>query len=804
LVDTNIWSDIYEYTNLFNFSSTTASSNLIIWWKCRGYDKSSDIKFDLFGWTSDKYNDKMRIYIVMKGRTNIMIEIEVKIDRLIWQSSTNDFKIYSANPVNNDDVDLHNLKFNDFQNLSLNGAMPKLDVGQTYNVRVIEKKHPKYGIGYEVQQVYQNVPTTVEEQKAYLSTLLTEIQVNNIYDVYGKDEDIIQLMKDDKFDFNKVKGMGEHTYNIVKIKIIENLELQTALIELSKFGLTYNMISKLVRRYGSASLVVEKVTENIYVLTEVEGIGFLKCDAYALNMGIEPTSTYRIEACVQYVLSEEADGAGHSWVGKDALINKCSDMMKIDKRAVQDYINNYNGRFLYIDEDKVARANLYDYEVRIKESIVRLLSDKPKKIENLENLIDKAEEKQGFKFTDEQRNAISVAVQSNFVVITGKAGTGKTTILKGVINVLRESGEFEEYFTCALSGKASQRIAESTGLQSSTIHRLLGWNRESGGFNHDLDKPLPKSVVVLDEASMVNTYLGCSLAEAVPTGAKLIIQGDVEQLEAIGAGNFFKDMIDSNVIPVAHLTQVHRQALRSGILSTANSVREGEQFTKKDDYDDRVIGELKDLYFKPYRKVESVKKSILKTCKQYLKAPNFDLLNFQVIVPLKNRGEIATKKLNIELQEIFNPEMKPIISRNGYDFKEGDKVIQQGNNYDYEVFNGTLGIIKEVNTIEKEVVISFVGVGDIKYNQEELSQIDMAYALTVHRVQGSQFDNVVIGLDFSAYVLLSRQLIYTALTRASKLAFLICENDALLHAVRTDKASTRNTFLKQLLEVSLT
>lgn len=733
-----------------------------------------------------------------------MIEIEVKIEKLIWQSTTNDFKIFSAIPLNNEDIELHNLKFNQYQNLSLNGNTPKLDIGSVYNVKMTEKKHPKYGIGYEVHQIFQNVPTTTSEQKAYLSTILTELQVANIYDVYSENDDIIQLMKDDTFDYKRVKGMGEQTYKIVKNKIIENLELQEALVELSKFGLTYNMISKLVKKYGSAKLVVEKVNNNIYTLTEVDGIGFIKCDAYAMNMGIDPISSYRIEACVFYILNEESENSGHSWVSLKYLLDKCVDLLNIDVEYIESYIDNYHGRYLYIKDDKVAKTNLYNYEDNICNCAISLLKEKPQKIENFDGIIDITEKKQGFEFTDEQRQAIKLAVENNFIVITGKAGTGKTSILKGVIDVLKTANEYREYFTCALSGKASQRIKESTGLQSSTIHRLLGTNRDMGGFQYNSEVQLPKSVVVLDEASMVNSFIFSSLIEAISKGSKFIVIGDFLQLEPIGTANVFKDLIDSGVIPVAYLTQVHRQAMKSGILSTANDIREGIQFNTKDNYEDRVIGELKDLYFKPYKKGETVKKSILKTCKQYLQAPDFDLLNFQVIVPLKSRGEISTKKLNLELQEVFNPEMKPIISRNGYDFKEGDKVIQQGNNYDANVFNGTLGIVKEVDTIKKEITIDFMGVGNVTYNQEEMIQIDLAYALTVHRVQGSQFDNVVIGIDFSAYILLTRQLVYTAITRSSKLCFLCCENTALIHAIHTNRSSERNTFLRQLLIDNLT
>jgi exodeoxyribonuclease V alpha subunit len=727
-----------------------------------------------------------------------MIQIEVIIDRLVWESRDNDFKIYGAVPANSEDIAEHDLKFNGYNNLTLNGILPKLEIGTTYKATLKEKAHPKHGVGYEVLNIFQELPRSIDEQRAYLSTLLTELQVKNIYNVY-EGKDVIQLMKDNEFDYNLVSGLGEHTYNIIRTKVLSNLELQEALVALTKYGLTYSIVSKLVKKYGSASLVVQRIEDNPYVLTEVDGIGFLKCDDYALSMGMEKDSPKRITACINYVLSEESDKNGHSWVSRESLLKKSTELLGIDLSYVESLLNSYNGKLLYIKDDKVARMNLYNYEKWIHEAVKKLLSSKPEPIDNLNERIEFAEKKQGFKFTDEQRDAIVKSVENNIIVITGKAGTGKTTILKGVVEVLKGSGKFKNYFACALSGKASQRIAESTGLNASTIHRLLGSKEEGQGFFYDYENSLPHGVVILDEASMANSYIFHSLNSAIDEGSKFVILGDVEQLEPIGAGNVLKDLIDSGAIPVAFLTQVHRQAQKSGILSIANQVREGIQFADSNDYEDKVLGELKDLHFKPYRRAESVKKAILKACRQYLKAPDFDLMNFQVIVPMKNRGEIATKKLNVELQKIFNPEIKPVLSRNGFDFKQGDKVIQNGNNYDVNVFNGTLGIVENVDTIKKEITINFVGTGNVTYSQEDMNQIDLAYALTVHKVQGSQFDNVVIGIDYSSYMLLGRQLIYTALTRASKLCILAVELEALTHAIRTNKSSKRNTFLKDLL-----
>lgn len=720
------------------------------------------------------------------------VKISVIVERELFYNEESNFGIYGVKPSNSEDSKL--VKLNQYGNISVKGVMPQLEIGGEYKVVLVEKEDKKYGLGYELQTVTQDIPTSIDGQKEYLSVLLTPLQIMNIYDVY-EGQDVITLMKEGTFDYEKVKGLGEVTYKQVRDKILGNIELQEALVELSKYGLNYNMVSKLVNKYGSAKLLIQKVEVNPYILTEVDGIGFKKCDELALKMGIEKDSNFRIEACINFILSSEASNNGNCWVARRKIVNESLELLKIEDDKIEDFLDSYEGKRIKVSKERVYFKSSYDYEKDVFENIKRILDAKSSiAITDIDERIKKAEKNQGFEFTDEQKKAIETAMNNNLVIISGKAGTGKTTILKGVLSVL---GTDTTYSACALSGKASQRIAESTGLEAGTIHRTLGFAED--GFLHNGNNPLSSDVVLLDEASMVNSQIFSHLISAVKTGSKFIIIGDIEQLEPIGIGNVLKDMIESKQIPTAMLTIVHRQALRSGILSTANEVREGKQFNDKGNNDNRVIGELKDLHFKPYEKADNVYKTILKTSKQYKKTKDFDIMNFQVIVPMKSRGELSTKNLNIELQKIFNGDAKMGIKKGDYDFRVGDKIIQCGNNYDDNVFNGTLGIIEGIDVKNKTMTIDFVGIGMVQYSGEQIVQIDMAYALTVHRVQGSQFDVVVLGFDYSSYVLLSRQLVYTALTRAIKLCILTCQNEALRHAIRTDKASKRNTFLQEML-----
>jgi exodeoxyribonuclease V alpha subunit len=719
------------------------------------------------------------------------VKVEVIIDRELFYNEESNFGIYSATPKNEEEA--LKVKLNAYGNIAIKGVVPRLEIGGNYTVKAVEKMDKRYGLGYDVESVFQEIPNSIEDQRSYLSTILTPLQVASIYEVY-EGQDVIQLFRDNTFDYKKVKGFGETVYNNVKKRVIDNIELQEALVNLSKYGLTYNMVAKLVSKYGSASIVVEKIEENPYVLTEVDGIGFIKCDEYALKMGVEKDSEERVIACIKYILDEEANN-GHSWVSIKSMLNKSSELLDISKKIVEGVIETLDEKSYYFDGNKIAKINLYMYESMINDHIQRILNSNKIEIKDIEDRINKAEEKQGFKYTDEQRSVLELVCKENIVVVSGRAGSGKTSILKGVKDLI----DGYSMHGCALSGKASQRMIEGAEIQASTIHRMLGVNKDEFGFLHNESNPLPYNIIVLDEASMVNSYIFYSLICAIGDTSKLIIVGDIEQLEPIGAGNILKDIIESGVVPTVTLTKVHRQAMKSGILSTANEIREGKQFNSSDDYENRVIGELKDLHFKPFVKSESVFNAIIKSCKQYSQKKNIDIMNFQVIVPLKNKGNISTKNLNIELQKIFNPDLKPTIKRGLYEFKEGDKIIQSGNNYDEGVFNGTLGIIDRIDTSRKTMIINFIGVGEVEYNQEKLSQIDMAYALTIHKTQGSAFENVIIGLDYSAYVMLSRQLVYTAITRASKLCILSCENKALRHAIKTNKSSKRNTFLKEML-----
>ncbi|OME53997.1 hypothetical protein BSK59_15565 [Paenibacillus odorifer] len=720
----------------------------------------------------------------------------------------NDFGIFAVNVVDTQNWDL--IEENGFSigEITLKGSMPDLQIGKTYTAMVSRKKDPRYGVGYEVGLIYMKQFTTIEEQVTFLSSILSEFQVNALTFAYP-DVNLIDLIKNDKLDLNIVKGIGHSTLLKIKEKIVENEKYQRAIITLTgEYGIPYNAVKSLSDKYGSPDLLIDKIQANPYILTEVNGFGFKKVDEMALMMGVAKDSRHRIISCAEYVLSEESD-EGHCWMKLTRLINESIKLLGLSIASIKDALIEEATNQKYTIEDNIIYLKEFQkYEYQIKENVFRLLNAKfEHHVENLDEIIMSVEAKQGFPFTIEQKKAIIYAIEHNIIIVNGKAGTGKTSVIKGIVEVLR-SIKGLEYATCALSGKASQRIQESTGLDSYTIHRLYGYNPKLGWlydeFNH-----LQKDIIILDEASMVNSELFYYVTRAIKSGAKLIITGDTAQLEPIGVGNVLVDLLESNKVPKVELTIVHRQAQKSGILSCANMVREGKKFLSNKDFGFNKLGELQDLWMYAYSDDDEVFKRVMALAKKF----KGDILDFQIIVPMKTRGTNCTKNINEACQKLFNQDPKEVdprnkIERKNVTFLEGDKVILNGNNYDKGVFNGTIGIIKYIDTTATtnddsgEIVIDFEGVGDIRFTKAEMNKLDLAYAITVHKSQGSQWKYVVFAMDYSSYKLLNRQLTYTAMTRASKALFMPVELKALQFSIDTNKSTKRQTFLPEMLKSS--
>lgn len=715
------------------------------------------------------------------------VELKVLVDRKIYYNEDSSFGVFAVKPLTNKDQ----IQLNRYNNITIRGTMPELLVGKEYNVIVTESNHPKYGHGYDVVLVKFNKPTTVEEQQLYIRTILHPRYAEAIIAKYPNHK-IIDMIQDGTFDYTGIKGIKKVRFERIKRDLLSNLEIQDILIDLKDLKLTPKAARKILDHFGSSILAVKKIKENIYCLTDIHGFGFKTVDEFALNRGDSKYNPNRIIAGIKYLLTQEEQN-GHSWVGLDIVFKEGERLLGIDKKYISDTINelkNNNQNELYISDHQISLYRNYYYEKQIKEMLFDLLQSKPiVRVKDIDKKIAEIEQEYGVTYTHEQKNAIHLACENNVFILNGRGGTGKTFTLKAILEILKDY----EHICCALSGKAS-KIMSSHGLNAMTIHRALEYDGK--GFTYGYDNKLPYPIIVIDEAGMNSNYIMYHIISAVQKGAKLIIVGDSGQLSPIGAGNVFDDLIKSKAFPMQELTIVQRQAQKSGILSCANQIREGKQIIEKDQYGKHVFGELKDFIVLSYDNKENIKNMVIEISKKYKDRVN----DFQVICGMKTRGELSVKQLNIELQQIFNPENKPFIERHGYCYKVGDKIIQNGNNYYDEVFNGTFGYIIDVKPELNEIDIQFEDKEELVcYKGDDIDQIELAYAITCHRSQGSTIPIVLFVVDYSSYMLLSKQFVYTGITRSSKGCIMLCENRALRYAIRTDHSGKRNTFLKDML-----
>lgn len=633
---------------------------------------------------------------------------------------------------------------------AVSGNTPRLTKGEKYDIEIAPSYTKKYGKGYEFVMVAAKRPKTIEEQKEYLKLMVTEKQYDGIIKVYPEHH-ILDLMENDEFDYNKVKGLGEKSYFKIKKYIFDNMEIQEALVELKDLGISFNAMKKLIEFFGSSQTLVQKVDSNIYELCKVSGFGFKKIDDYALNRGDDPTSNNRIIAAINYVLEMDAD-KGNSWINVREATKQLENLLEIDIRYIEDVLDSINekDKTIYKEEGEIALRENYVYEANFKSTIEGLAKKPPStKVDDIDDKIVKMEKKNGFEYTIEQKEAIHKAVNNNILVINGRAGTGKSTVLKGIVSILSDYS----YMSVALSGKAA-KVLKDNDLLSKTIHKML---METIDFENKEVIPLRYDIIIIDEASMVNNYLFYRVTEALKDDAKLIIVGDNGQLPPIGTGANFDNLIKyGEGIPRQELTIVHRQAQKSGILSAANIIREGEQINSPYSEETEVYGELEDMVLIPTDKDTDIVGMVLDIAKRNT---DKDLFEFQVITGRVDSGDLSVRNLNIEMQKIFNDVRKPAVPRSGYEYRVGDKVIQNGNNYEanvalrknefdddlfedvsVEVFNGTLGKIVDIkfdpdNTKKNHrVYIQFEGIEDIvEYSVHELDQIGLAYALTVHK-----------------------------------------------------------------------
>lgn len=691
------------------------------------------------------------------------------------------------------------------------GNCPRLTIGKQYDVICEKTSHAKWGDQFKILSI--SFPDNGEDDEvAFLGTMTTELQFANIIEVYPE-KPITAIITGD-FDFNKVRGFGEKSFEILRAKIEENIHLMKALAVLGKFGITYNQTRRIVSTYGDAKLAIDKVMNNPYILyKEVDGIGFIKADNIAKSIGIAFDDTNRIKAGIMYAVEME-ESKGNTWSRINDVREVAENILELEIDDV-DYFIEDNSDF-YVEKDKgiIAIYKTRLCEEQIAEHLHRLSYKELEGVSDVSladeedyigDTIVQIEKNLNIKYTDKQKELFYIFQTNNIGVLTGYAGSGKTTLLNGFLNMLDKTRS--SYILCSPTAKAAKVLKKATGREASTIHRALRWMPE--GFQQNHDNPLPYDFIIVDEVSMVDIWLMRSLLDAISVGTQILFVGDPAQLESISTGNLLNDIIDSETYPVIKLDKVFRQALDSGIISVATDVRQGRSFYSGED---KVmeIGINKDVKCWFGEKGDTASR-VLSIFSGVIK--NNSIEDIMVISPMK-AGVSGVRNLNNILQDFYNPadQSKNQIDLKRCIFREGDKVIHTRNLYEEQwlndnfaptggigIFNGDTGMIRKID-LDRRII--YVDYGDkiIAYHKGLFDTLDLAYVMTVHKSQGSSSKIVIMALDFSHFMNLKRSLVYTAITRTSERLFMVAEKKALSYAIKHNEVELKRTFLKKLLE----
>ena len=673
------------------------------------------------------------------------------------------------------------------------------------------ENHKVYGRQFSIREFMPVEPTSEEGMVRYLSSKvfkgIGEKTAQHIVNKFGKKTfKIIDISPES---LSKVKGVGKKQRKSLLAAWDEQRGLRDVMTFLRGVGISHAYAQRIFAKNGLNSIPLIKT--NPYKLTDIEGIGFLTADGIARNLGFDKNSPHRAVAGLLYMLEQQALN-GHTCFTRQALLEKTAQELDIKleilESSTQQLLDDsllYSEKFQFMNADEeelIFRPRFYKAEQRIAENIYRILnSDAYTVFEGESSLIEEQQRKVGLQLDPAQKEAVEAALKHKVLIITGGPGTGKTTIVRFMLGIMRP--RIPSIGLAAPTGRAAKRITETTGSVAYTIHRLL--EASNIGFQRDRENPLEQELLILDETSMIDTLLMDNFLEAVPSASRLILVGDVDQLPSVGAGSVLLDLIESGTIPVVRLDHIFRQAADSFITVNAHQVRRGKALNfsalghKKD-----VNQELLDFYFiKESNSEKIVEKILLMSTERIPQRFELDpMMDIQVLTPM-HRGVTGSINLNRKLQERMNPDAKGLEHREQW-FRIGDKVMQQQNDYEKQVFNGDLGRIVNCDSKTKELHVKFEH-GIVQYQSKELDQLSLAYAITVHKSQGSEYSAVIIPMTTHHYMMLQRNLLYTAITRGKQLVVLIGTEVAISKAVENECSMQRFTGLQhQLSELGLT
>ncbi|MFR8870687.1 ATP-dependent RecD-like DNA helicase [Paraclostridium sordellii] len=730
-----------------------------------------------------------------------MEKIEGMISDIVFKNEDNGYVIAHLSNENNDVV--------------IVGCMPTLTVGESIEVEGKWVNHKTYGTQFEVSSFMPVTPSSIEGIYVYLSSGMIkgigEKMAKRIIDKFGVDT--LDIIQNSPHRLSEVEGIGSKKIEQIAKSYEDNRELRNIIMQLSPYGITPNLCLKIYKKYKNKA--VDVISRNPYKLAEdVRGIGFKVADKIAENLGIDKLSKDRIMQGILYSLNQSL-ASGHTYLPKDILVQESSKLLGVEKEYILDCILGlaYDQK-IHIEkglghEDHIYLIPYYLSENGVCKQIIKLAQSDFKDLNiDVEKEIEKVEEETGIKLANNQVLAVKEAIKSGLVVITGGPGTGKTTTINTIIKVF-ENNE-QEVLLAAPTGRAAKRMSETSNKEAKTIHRLLemGYATDSEElvFLKDEEDPIKADVVIVDEVSMVDIVLMYSLLKAIKPGTRVILVGDSDQLPSVGAGNVLKDIIDSEVINIVRLNEIFRQAQESMIVVNAHRINQGLPLHLN------VKG--KDFFFIKKNTNEEILKEIVGLVSTRLpKFYNLDKLkDIQVLAPMR-KGDLGVANLNIELQKYLNKEEKYKVEETLQKriFRVGDKVMQIKNNYTKKwetedksesgegIYNGDIGYIYHIDKENKIIYVLFDQTKIVSYEYSELDELDHSFCTTIHKSQGSEFPAIVIPVTWAPPMLLNRNLLYTAVTRAKKLVVLVGDVKYLEYMIRNNKTNDRHSNLSKKL-----
>lgn len=709
------------------------------------------------------------------------------VDTIIFASQDNRFTVLKLSPE----------KLSTQITVTLNGIAPL--IGQLLEIEGEWVKHPKFGQQFKATTYKTVAPTEISGIEKFLASGaingIGPAMAKKIVAEFG--EKTLEIIAKSPNELLKVPGIGKKTAEKISTSYLEQSELTEIMVWLENHGISNTYAGKIFAKYGS--FAIDIMEKDIYRLfQDIEGIGFLTADKLAFNLGIQREDKRRIISGIDYALMQLCNN-GHCCIPEMALVDKTAKILQVNNQIIFTIlkeridIDSLNTEVVG-GETLIYPPYLYYAEKKVAMRLLQLQqATEPLSEDNLSLFIKVWEKDNQIQLAQKQKEAIKACLHHGVLVLTGGPGTGKTTVIKGILSILKAQGL--KIRLAAPTGRAAKRLSETTGQKALTIHRLLEANNLAQddnlqlGFSKDIDDQLDADVIILDEVSMVDIVLMHHFLNAVPDGCRIILVGDTDQLPAVGPGSVLKDIIRSQKIPAIRLDEIFRQAQTSMIIQNAHIINAGRLPDLRKQYSDFVFYELNDD--------TSITQKILDLCTKDLPHEGFDVLkDVQILSPM-HRFLCGVENLNLMLQEQLNPKKnQDELKYSSQTFRVGDKVMHIRNNYQKNVFNGDIGFIQDVNN-EKLTVDYFDHI--VTYEKNELNELTLAYASSVHKSQGSEYKVVIIPLSTSHYIMLQRNLLYTAITRAKQKVIIIGSKKALMTAIQSNRTQKRYTLLAERL-----